>query len=53
MNLINKIAQNQERLGGEIVRCIGHTFKMLLISGTIAFFLGLFFGVKVYNIFIL
>jgi len=45
MNILYSLAPNLERLGGELVKCIGQTFKMLLISGTIAFFLGLFFGV--------
>lgn len=45
MNILYGLAPNLERLGGELIKCIGQTFKMLLISGTIAFFLGLFFGV--------
>ena len=45
MNILYSLAPNLERLGGELVKCIGQTCKMLLISGTIAFFLGLFFGV--------
>ena len=45
MNILYSLAPNLERLGGELVKFIGQTFKMLLISGTIAFFLGLFFGV--------
>ena len=39
MNILYSLAPNLERLGGELVKCIGQTFNMLLISGTIAFFL--------------
>lgn len=45
MSVLYQIAPNLERLGGELVKCIGQTFQMFLVSGVIAFFLGLFLGV--------
>lgn len=45
MSLLYEIAPNLERLGGELLKCIRQTLQMLLISGVIAFFLGLFLGV--------
>lgn len=45
MNIIYQIAPNLESLGAELIKCIGQTFRMLVISGSIAFVFGLFFGV--------
>lgn len=45
MSILYEIAPNLERLGGELLKCIRQTLQMLLISGVIAFFLGLFLGV--------
>lgn len=45
MSILYTIAPNLERLGGELVKCLGQTLRMLSVSGIIAFFLGLFFGV--------
>ena len=45
MSILYTIAPNLERLGGELLKCLGQTLKMLFVSGTISFFLGLFFGV--------
>lgn len=45
MSILYTLAPNLERLGGELLKCVGQTLKMLFVSGTIAFFLGLFFGV--------
>lgn len=45
MKFLYGIFPNLDRLGGELIKCIGQTFQMLLISGSIAFLLGLFFGV--------
>ncbi|MCI8341645.1 MAG: ABC transporter permease [Firmicutes bacterium] len=45
MSLLYSIAPNLERLGEELIKCVGITFKMLFVSGTISFFAGLFFGV--------
>lgn len=45
MSLLYSIAPHLERLGGELLTSIGQTFQMLFVSGTIAFFLGVFFGV--------
>ena len=45
MSLLYEIAPNLERLGGELLKCIRQTLQMLLISGVIAFLLGLFLGV--------
>ena len=45
MNILYQIAPNLETLGSELVKCIGQTFQMLIISGVIAFVLGLFLGV--------
>lgn len=42
MNILYQIAPNLEALGSELVKCIGQTFQMLIISGVIAFVLGLF-----------
>ena len=45
MKFLYAIAPNLERLGEELIKCLGQTLKMLFVSGTIAFFLGVFFGV--------
>lgn len=45
MNIVYQIAPNLESLGAELIKCIGQTFRMLVISGSIAFVFGLFFGV--------
>lgn len=45
MRIFYSIAPNLERLGGELLKCLVQTFQMLLISGTIAFVFGVFFGV--------
>lgn len=45
MSLLYSIAPNLERLGGELLKCLGETLKMLFVSGSISFVLGLFFGV--------
>lgn len=45
MSLLYRIAPNLELLGKELLKCIGQTFQMLIVSGVIAFFFGVFFGV--------
>ena len=45
MSILYTIAPNLDRLGGELFKCFGQTLKMLAVSGSISFFLGLFFGV--------
>ncbi len=45
MSFLYKIAPNLELLQGELLKCLRQTFQMLLISGIIAFLVGLFFGV--------
>lgn len=45
MSILYSIAPHLERLGGELMTSIGQTFQMLAVSGTIAFVLGIFFGV--------
>ena len=45
MSILYKLAPNLESLGAELLKCTGQTLKMLLISGIIAFVLGIFFGV--------
>lgn len=45
MSVLYSIAPNLERLGGELLKCLGETLKMLFVSGSISFVLGLFFGV--------
>lgn len=45
MNFLYQIAPNLEPLGGELLKCIRQTFQMLLVSGLIAFFLGVLLGV--------
>lgn len=45
MSFLYNIFPNLERLGGELLKCVGQTFQMLFISGIIAFVFGLFFGV--------
>lgn len=45
MSLLYSVAPHLERLGGELMTSIGQTFQMLVVSGTIAFVLGIFFGV--------
>ena len=45
MSFLYEIAPNLEFLQGELLKSMKQTFQMLFISGTIAFFLGLFFGV--------
>lgn len=45
MSIFYKIAPHLETLGGELITSLGQTFQMILVSGVIAFFLGIFFGV--------
>ena len=45
MNLLYKLAPNLEKLGPELLECIGETLNMLLVSGLFAFFIGMAFGV--------
>lgn len=45
MNLLYIIFPNMERLGAELLKCIGQTFQMLFVAGIAAFVFGLFFGV--------
>lgn len=45
MSILYKIAPHLESLGGELLTSLGQTFQMLLVSGILAFFLGIFFGV--------
>ena len=45
MSIFYKIAPHLESLGGELFTSLGQTFQMLLVSGILAFFLGIFFGV--------
>lgn len=45
MSILYKIAPHLESLGGELLTSLGQTFQMLLVSGILAFFLGICFGV--------
>lgn len=45
MSFLYKIAPHLETLGKELINCMGQTFQMLFISGSIAFVLGLILGV--------
>lgn len=45
MKVLYKLAPNLESLGDELLQCVISTFQMLIISGTIAFFFGIFLGV--------
>ncbi len=45
MSILYSLAPNLERLGGELMKCLGQTLQMLFVSGIFSFFLGLFFGV--------
>ncbi len=45
MSFLYNIAPHLESLQGELLKCMQQTFQMLIISGTIAFILGLFLGV--------
>ena len=45
MTILYTIVPNLERLGGELIKCLWQTLKMLAVSGSISFFLGLFFGI--------
>lgn len=45
MRVLYKLAPNLESLGDELLQCVISTFQMLIISGTIAFFFGIFLGV--------
>lgn len=45
MSILYKIAPHLESLGEELFTSLGQTFQMLLVSGILAFFLGIFFGV--------
>ena len=45
MDFINAQMPNFERLSGELLECIGQTFTMLAVSGSIAWVLGVAVGV--------
>lgn len=45
MSILYGIFPNLERLGGELLISLGQTLKMLAVSGSISFVLGIFFGV--------
>ena len=45
MSILYGIVPNLERLGGELLISLGQTLKMLAVSGSISFVLGIFFGV--------
>lgn len=45
MDFINTLMPNFSRLSGELLECIGQTFTMLGVSGTIAWVLGVAVGV--------
>lgn len=45
MSVLYSIFPNLEQLGSELLKCIGQTFQMLIVSGISAFIFGLFFGV--------
>lgn len=45
MSILYTIFPNLEKLQSELINCIWQTLQMLLVSGVISFFLGLFFGV--------
>ena len=45
MDFINTLMPNFERLSGELYECIGQTFTMLAVSGSIAWVLGVAVGV--------
>ena len=44
MDFINQLMPNFERLSGELLECIGQTFTMLAVSGSIAWVLGVAVG---------
>ena len=43
--ILYSIYPNLEKLGAELLKCIGQTLQMLFVSGIVAFIFGLFFGV--------
>lgn len=45
MSILYTIAPNLERLGGELLKCLGQTLQMLFVAGIFSFFFGLFLGV--------
>ncbi len=45
MNLLYSIFPNLERLQEELIKSVGQTLQMVLVSGSISFFLGLALGV--------
>lgn len=45
MKFLYQLAPNLEALQEELLECIGETFQMLLVSGIVAFVLGLLLGV--------
>ena len=45
MNFLYQLAPNLEVLQEELLECIGETLQMLLVSGTVAFVLGLLLGI--------
>ena len=45
MKFFYQLAPNLEALQGELIECIGETLQMLLVSGLVAFVLGLFLGI--------
>lgn len=45
MSFLYQLAPNLEKFQGELIKCIQQTFQMIFISGTVAFFLGLFLGI--------
>ena len=45
MNVLYKLAPNLEKLGPELLECVGETLNMLLVSGLFAFFIGMALGV--------
>ncbi len=45
MNFLYSIAPNLEALQSELVKCFFQTIQMCVVSGVIAFVIGLFFGV--------
>ena len=45
MSILYAIAPNLERLGGELLKCLGQTMQMLVVSGIFSFVFGLSLGV--------
>lgn len=45
MSILYRIAPNLEKLGEELLKCVGDTLQMLLVSGILSFVLGILLGI--------